>query len=351
MADTWLLSIGLRPGDQVRFRRATGDRWLPGKVMGREADGSVDLRDARGRSRAIPVGQIEVAERGPRGGRVWTPLVDVVARTEQLDMFGDASSRGAEIVHLEPNVAHGDLPLVLAELHRSLPVGAPVTCSFMSGPDDRTVTDDDLPGRHFWRWSDQHLVDVFIGAGFEDIRLSGDDGPRFVDATRARTLPDTVGPDMRLLVCGLNPSVRAADAGIGFVTPGNRFWPAALTVGLASVDRDPWHAIRHHGMGMTDLAKRATRRADELAPEEYRDGLTRVERLCARLQPGAVCMVGLSGWRVAADRTAVAGWQDRRLGGRPVYVMPSTSGLNAHSRPTDLAAHLGAALAGPAANR
>jgi len=90
VVDSWLRSLGLRPGAQVRFRRAPGERWLPGKVMGREADGSVDLRDARGRSRAIPVAQIEVAEVGPRGGRVWTPLAEIVARTEQLDLFGDA---------------------------------------------------------------------------------------------------------------------------------------------------------------------------------------------------------------------------------------------------------------------
>ena len=89
MVDSWLRSLGLRPGAEIRFRREPGGRWMPGKVMGREADGSVDLRDARGRSRAIPVEQIEVAERGPRGGRVWTPLVDIVARTEQLDLFGD----------------------------------------------------------------------------------------------------------------------------------------------------------------------------------------------------------------------------------------------------------------------
>lgn len=87
MTDPWLRSLGLKPGDQIRFRRNEGERWLPGKVMGREADGSIDLRDGRGRSRAIPVDQIEVAERGPRDGRVWTPLVAVVARTEQLDLF------------------------------------------------------------------------------------------------------------------------------------------------------------------------------------------------------------------------------------------------------------------------
>ena len=245
------------------------------------------------------------------------------------------------------HVAHDQLPLALAELHRALCVGAPISCSLITGGDREVVSDDDLPGRRFWGWGEEALADAFVGAGFTDVLLSGDQ-PCFVDGTRARTLPDTVGAGMRVLVCGLNPSLHAADAGVGFVTPGNRFWPAALAAGLASRDRDPWHAIRHHGMGMTDLVKRATRRADELTAEEFRQGWARVDRLCARLQPQAVCMVGLTGWRTAVDRKAMAGWQEATLGGRPVYVMPSTSGLNAHSRPSDVLEHLRTVLAGPA---
>lgn len=87
---SWLRSVGLRPGDEVRFRRGDDGHWMPAKVMGRHSDGSIDLRDARARSRAIPIECIEVAERGPRGGRVWTPLTALEARTEQLDLFGDA---------------------------------------------------------------------------------------------------------------------------------------------------------------------------------------------------------------------------------------------------------------------
>ena len=37
---------------------------------------------------------------------------------------------------------------------------------------------------------------------------------------------------MRLLVCGLNPSVYSADAGVGYARPGNRFWPALRLAGL-----------------------------------------------------------------------------------------------------------------------
>jgi TDG/mug DNA glycosylase family protein len=107
-----------------------------------------------------------------------------------------------------------------------------------------------------------------------------------------------------------------------------------------SVDRDPDHALRHHGIGMTDLVKRATVAADELNTVEYRTGLDRVERLVGWLQPGAVCFVGLAGWRAAVDRRAQPGRQSRRLGGVPVYVMPSTSGLNARCSLSELVEHL-----------
>ncbi|MES1167567.1 MAG: histidine kinase dimerization/phospho-acceptor domain-containing protein, partial [Oleiharenicola lentus] len=100
--------------------------------------------------------------------------------------------------------------------------------------------------------------------------------------------------------------------------------------------------VRDHGIGMTDVVKRATPRADELTAEEYLTGLARLERLCAWLRPGAVCFVGLAGWRTL-HRKAVAGVQPETLGGRPVYVMPSTSGLNARVPLAELAVHLRAA--------
>ena len=163
--------------------------------------------------------------------------------------------------------------------------------------------------------------------------------------TRARTLPDTVGPGMRLLLCGLNPSIYSADRGMGFARPGNRFWPAALAAGIVSRDRDPAHALLHHRVGMTDLVKRATIGAKELTVDEYRAGAERVRRLVEWLQPGAVCFVGLAGWRAAIDRKAVAGPQPEPFGGRPAYVMPNSSGLNAHATPAILADHLRAAAA------
>jgi TDG/mug DNA glycosylase family protein len=214
----------------------------------------------------------------------------------------------------------------------------------------RSGPDSDLPGRLFTRWQPGALHDLLVGAGFEPdgpgVAAPGGAEPHgrlVARAGRARTLPDTVGPGMRLLICGLNPSLYAADAGVPFARPGNRFWPAALAAGIVSVDRDPDHALRHHGMGMTDLVKRATVAADELTTAEYRSGLARVERLVRWLRPGAVCFVGLAGWRAAVDRQAQPGPQAEGLAGVAAYVMPSTSGLNARTSLSELEGHLRAA--------
>jgi len=189
-------------------------------------------------------------------------------------------------------------------------------------------------------WDDEALTDVIVGGGFELDRLSRTSGCLVARTTRVRSLPDTVGSGMRLLVCGLNPSQYAADRGVGYARPGNRFWPAAVEAGVVTRPHEPLHALDDHGVGMTDLVKRATPRADMLRVDEYRAGVARVERLVRWLRPRAVCFVGLAGWRAAVDREARPGLQPHPFGGQAAYVMPSTSGLNAHSSRADLVHHL-----------
>ncbi|MDH3755337.1 MAG: mismatch-specific DNA-glycosylase [Acidimicrobiia bacterium] len=248
------------------------------------------------------------------------------------------------------DLVRSELPLVLAELHRGLDVDAPVELRFDGEPDARR-SDDGLADSSSPPLQTQQLIDVVEGAGFavDDIVTStpGPSGPASVEvgATRLWQLPDHVGADMRMLLVGLNPSPAAADRGVGFARPGNRFWPAMAAAGLATVDRDPRHLLREHRIGMTDLVKRTTRRADELSVDEYRTGLERLERLVAWTRPGAVCMIGLGGWRAAVDRTATTGVQERLVASRPVYVMPNPSGLNANHQLPDFVNHLQAAAA------
>lgn len=276
-----------------------------------------------------------------------TPAVR--AGAERLP-FATGSLGGAVANRVHLHLPRRDIPMALADLHRALAPGAPAFVRVLGREQGHDVrARGPFAGRLFSTWAPGELEPICRGAGFEleGVERSEPDRDRLVDLSlrlrRADTLADTVGPQMRLLVCGLNPSPAAATAGVGFARPGNRFWPAARAAGLVTVDRDPYHALLEHGMGMTDLVKRVTRRADELSADEYRTGLDRLERLVAWLQPRAVCFVGLAGWRAAVDRSARAGVQTETIGGRPVYLMPSTSGLNAHATPDDLADHLRAA--------
>ncbi len=188
------------------------------------------------------------------------------------------------------------------------------------------------------------MADLVNGAGFtvDSAPTAALGGPVRARVVRERTLADTIGPGMRLLICGVNPSIYSADVGVGFGRPGNRFWPAALAAGLVTVDREPAAALAC-GMGMTDFVKRATRTAAEVTRAEYEAGFARVSGIAEWLRPGAVCFVGLSGWRTVVDRHAVAGRQPGSVGGRPVYLMASTSGLNARMPVGELTEHLAAA--------
>ncbi len=273
-----------------------------------------------------------VAEFAPHAWRVVGDLERLPFRPESL--------AGAWAHKSYMHIAAERLPMALAEIQRAMFVGSSLHVQVTS--DRQQENDDDrFPGRHFSWWPADRLRDVIEGAGFE-IDDFADDGEEWLDveATRARMLPDTVGPGMRVLIVGLNPSLLSADTGVGFARPGNRFWPAALASGLVTKTHDPFHALRVDRIGMTNLVRRASRAADELTRAEYEAGAARCERLVRWLQPEAVCFVGLTGYRTAIDRRAAIGWQDTRFGGVPAYVMPNTSGLNAHAKPADFTAHL-----------
>ena len=243
------------------------------------------------------------------------------------------------------HVPRTHLPMALARLHDSLAVGAPLHMSMHLGEGEGPMPDDEFSGRFFARWRAGELGDVVAGAGFSVDSLTEQGDWILVDATRQRTLPDYVGPGLRMLVCGLNPSVVAADAGFGYAGPTNRYWKAAAAAGLTTVPRRPWTGVARDAVGMTDMVKRATPRSSDLTRDEYRQGAARVERIVEWLSPRLVLFVGLEGWRAAVDTKAVAGLQEGRFGGAPAYVMPSTSGLNAHARLDDLVAHMRTAQA------
>ena len=128
--------------------------------------------------------------------------------------------------------------------------------------------DDDFAGRRFSQWDRDRSGRRDRGRRLRDrafrVGRSGWSSLQSA-AVRERTLPDYVGADMRMLLVGLNPSIYSADAGVGFARPGNRFWPAAIGGRAWSPGTEiPVTRSTAHGIGMTDMVKRATVRADEL---------------------------------------------------------------------------------------
>jgi TDG/mug DNA glycosylase family protein len=324
--------------------------------------------DARAFAERVPTGAVRIdlgCGAGRYAGDLGRPLIGLDASRTMLELclaavpsaalvqgdleslpFGPGCLGGGWANMSYLHVPRVRLPLALADLHRVLVVGAIVDLQVLAGTyEGDDLADDDVGGRFFAAWEPDRLVDIMVGAGFDVGALTVHDDVVRVSAVRARTLADTVGPGMRLLMVGLNPSLYAADAGVGYARPGNRFWPALLAAGLATNDRDAFRALTVDGIGMTDVVKRPTVGAKEIGVAEYRHGMARVEGLVRWLTPAVVCMVGLTGWRAAVDAGARAGLQPELFGGRPVYVMPSTSGANAHAQRPELVAHLRAAAA------
>jgi TDG/mug DNA glycosylase family protein len=157
---------------------------------------------------------------------------------------------------------------------------------------------------------------------------------------KARELGPIAGPGLLVLFVGINPSLRSAEVGHHFARPGNRFWPALHAAGFTTRRLQPEEdaELPAHGVGVTNIAFRPTRAAADLSARELRAGAVALEATVRRDRPGLVAVLGLTAYRQAFGRPEAAiGLQPGTFGGRPVWVLPNPSGLNAHYKPADFA--------------
>jgi len=158
------------------------------------------------------------------------------------------------------------------------------------------------------------------------------------------TLPDLVGPGLRVLLCGINPSLYSAVTGAHFGRPSNWLWETLHAAGFTARRLHPRETdeLLAAGLGVTNLVARATARADELDAAELRAGVEPLEALVQRCSPAYVAFLGLSAYRIAYGRPrALVGRQPERIGPAGVWLLPNPSGLNAHYQLPDLAAAYG----------
>ncbi len=181
--------------------------------------------------------------------------------------------------------------------------------------------------------------------------------PRFtkaeLQAFRDAEVPDLLPPSgLKLLFVGINPGLWTAATQTHFAHPVNRFYPALLEAGIIERRIDPAagmsDADRAHltarGIGITNVVRRATARADELSDDELRDGGQRLEALVERVRPRVVALAGITAYRTAfGRRKAALGRQEEPLGGAELWVVPNPSGLNAHETVASLATAYAAA--------
>jgi TDG/mug DNA glycosylase family protein len=160
-----------------------------------------------------------------------------------------------------------------------------------------------------------------------------------LESFRGATVPDLVGPGLRLLFVGINPGLWTAATQTHFAHPGNRFYPALLRAGVIDrpIDRgmgmtdDDRRYLVERGIGITNLVARATPRASELTARELRTGADRLRQFVAEHRPKVVAVAGVSAYRTAFDEPrARAGKQPDPIDGAELWIVPNPSGLNAH---------------------
>jgi TDG/mug DNA glycosylase family protein len=169
-----------------------------------------------------------------------------------------------------------------------------------------------------------------------------------LEAFRDTEVPDLLPEgDLLLLFVGINPGLWTAAVQTHFAHPANRFYPALLRAGIIDRPIDPSAGMterdrtsfRDRGLGVTNLAPRATARASELSRDELREGGDRLHALVERRAPRVVAVLGVTAYRTAFGRAkAVLGRQEDRLAGCELWVLPNPSGLNAHETTASLAA-------------
>ena len=166
------------------------------------------------------------------------------------------------------------------------------------------------------------------------------------DAVVPDLLPTAPDHDLKLLFVGINPGLWTAATQTHFAHPGNRFYPALLRAGIlldpidagAGMTDADRAAVTARGIGITNLVRRATARADELSPEELRAGGAALVATVARVRPRVVAVAGITAYRSAFGvRRAVLGQQPEPLAGATLWVVPNPSGLNAHETIDSLA--------------
>jgi double-stranded uracil-DNA glycosylase len=162
-----------------------------------------------------------------------------------------------------------------------------------------------------------------------------------------KTLPDYLRDGLDIISIGLNPSVYSAERGFYFARGQNRFWRAlngsklvrrTLTPGDAAIKE----LFREHGIGFTDVVKRSSAGAGDLAAADFKHWAPVLREKLLRYAPriawfhGKVAYQNYLRHAEAVQEEVEWGKQPRTIGESRVFVTPNPSGANATFALADL---------------
>lgn len=145
-------------------------------------------------------------------------------------------------------------------------------------------------------------------------------------------IDDVIGPDLRVLFCGINPGTVSGATGHHFARPGNRFWKVLAGAGFTDRVLTPaeQQSLLGYGVGVTNIVARTTAAAADLTREELRSGAVALEAKVARWRPEWLAVLGVQAYRTAFGRPkATIGRQPELIAGAGLWVLPNPSGLQA----------------------
>lgn len=144
-------------------------------------------------------------------------------------------------------------------------------------------------------------------------------------------VPDTLGPGVQVVFCGINPGHWSARAGAAFANPRNDFWRLLHEAGLTPRQLEPHEQaeLLGYGLGLTNAARRTTRGAGDLRKADFAGAAERLEQMAEALRPQVVAFVGKAAYNGVFGGRSELGLQERRLRDSALFVLPSTSPANA----------------------
>lgn len=143
-------------------------------------------------------------------------------------------------------------------------------------------------------------------------------------------MPDILAENLDLLIVGFNPSLVSWANGHHYANPVNNFYrllfKAGLTPRLLKPEEDG--LLPEFGIGLTNFVVDMPSANETAVPVSvYRASVKILEEKVVRLQPKAVSFNGLKLYNYFFGRKLVKmGLQTETVGGRPLFVTPSSSG-------------------------